>query len=58
VQGRNCPHQDIDPYTTQVRNQTLENVAQKIEKMSPIVAGHMAMYIRKNLANYIREMKK
>jgi hypothetical protein len=33
VQGRNCPHQDIDPYTTQVRNQTLEDVAQKIEKM-------------------------
>jgi len=28
-----CPHQDIDPYTTKVRNQTLEDVAQKIEKM-------------------------
>lgn len=33
VQGRLCPHQDIDPYTTQVINQTLEDVAQKIEKM-------------------------
>jgi len=57
-EGRICPARDIDPYTTQVRNQTLEEVAQHVEKMSPIVAGHMAMYIRKNLANYIREMKK
>lgn len=44
----------INPY----RDFVIEEVAQHVEKMSPIVAGYLAMYIRKDLANYIREMKK
>ncbi len=44
----------INPY----RDFVIEEVAQHVEKMSPMVAGYLAMYIRKDLANYIREMKK
>jgi hypothetical protein len=44
----------INPY----RDLVIEEVAQHVEKISPIVAGYLAMYIRKDLANYIREMKK
>jgi len=44
--------------TNPYRDLVIEEVAQHVEKMSPIVAGYLAMYIRKNLANYIREMKK
>jgi hypothetical protein len=43
----------INPY----RNQVIEEVAQHLEKILPSVAGYTAMYIRKTLANYIREMK-
>ncbi len=43
----------INPY----RDQVIEEVAQHVEKMSPIVAGYLAMYIRNDLANYIRSMK-
>lgn len=44
----------INPY----RDLVIEEVAQHVEKISPLVAGYLAMYIRKDLANYIREMKK
>ena len=44
--------------TNPYRDLVIEEVAQHVEKMSPIVAGYLAMYIRKDLANYIREMKK
>jgi hypothetical protein len=40
-----------------VRDEIIEEVAQHVEKMSPIVAGYLAMYIRNDLANYIRGMK-
>jgi len=44
--------------TNPYRDLVIEEVAQHVEKISPIVAGYLAMYIRKDLANYIREMKK
>lgn len=44
--------------TNPYRDQVIEEVAQHVENISPIVAGYLAMYIRKDLANYIREMKK
>jgi hypothetical protein len=44
----------INPY----RDFVIEEVAQHVENISPTVAGYLAMYIRKDLANYIREMKK
>lgn len=43
--------------TNPYRDLVIEEVAQHVEKISPIVAGYLAMYIRKDLANYIREMK-
>ena len=43
--------------TNPYRDQVIEEVAQHLEKISPSVAGYTAMYIRKTLANYIREMK-
>lgn len=53
VQGRMCPARDIDPYTTQVRNQTLEEVAQKIEKMEGFGQDTIS-----NFTILIRDMKK
>ena len=53
MQGRMCPARDIDPYTTQIRNKTLEEVAQKIEKMQGL--GQDTIH---SFTVYIREMKK
>ena len=53
MQGRTCPARDIDSYTTQVRNQTLEDVAQKIEKMQGFGQDTIDSF-----TIWIREMKK
>jgi endonuclease III-like uncharacterized protein len=53
MQGRMCPARNIDPYTTHVRNQTLEEVAQKIKKMQGFGQDTID-----SLTVYIREMKK
>jgi hypothetical protein len=52
-EGRTCPVRDIDPYTTHVRNQTLEEVAQKIEKMQGFGQDTIDSF-----TIWIREMKK
>jgi hypothetical protein len=52
-EGRTCPTQDIDPYTTNVRNQTLEQMAQKIEKMQGFGQDTIDSF-----TIWIREMKK
>jgi hypothetical protein len=50
--GKKCLAQDIDPYTTHVRNQTLEEVAQKIEKMQGFGQDTIDSFVI-----WIREMK-
>lgn len=32
-EGRTCPARDINPYKTLVRNETIEEVVQRIEKL-------------------------
>ena len=52
-EGRLCPHKDIDPYTTQVRNQIIEEVAQHVEKLKGFGVDTVS-----SLAIYIRKIKK
>ena len=54
-QGRTCPARDINPYTTKIRNQTIEEVAREIEVMFRQPFGKDTL---DSFAAYIRRLKK